>query len=71
MKKQNFKPLIKKILIILAFILILAVFLKFGDFSGIALNKTSQTAKPFQENVNIDTPEGVVKIGRGGRIKIV
>ena len=71
MKKQNFKPLIKKILIILAFTLILIAFLKFGDFSGIALNKASQTTKPFQENVNIGVPEGVVKIGRGGRIKIV
>ena len=71
MKKQNLKPPIKKILIILAFILILVVFLKFGEFSGIFLNKTSQTAKPFQENVSIDAPEGVVKIGRGGRIKTV
>jgi hypothetical protein len=35
-------------------------------------NKTNETlnvTRPFQENISIEVPPGVVKIGRGGRIQ--
>lgn len=62
------------VILALVFILILiSIFFKFGKILGINLNWRNQTTttRPFQENVSIEVPEGVTRVGKTGRIHTV
>jgi hypothetical protein len=62
--------------IILIFLFSFFLFFKFKEPLRIGLSQTNittttTTTRPFQENVSIEMPEGVTRIEKGGRIKIV
>jgi hypothetical protein len=71
-KKYEFKLLI----IFTIFFIFLIFLLNVGRLFKVGINETNLTInqtnltplKPFQENVSISIPEGVVQIGKGGKI---
>ncbi|MEM5816108.1 MAG: hypothetical protein QXL14_03620 [Candidatus Aenigmatarchaeota archaeon] len=72
------KALHKKIIVITTFLFLLFFILFLSFLKNIKNEETkiNQTNKenittPFQENISIEVPEGVKRIEKGGRIKIV
>jgi len=71
------KEIRRKSSVILALFLILLssffIFSKLEEVMKINLNQTNitTTTRPFQENVSIEVPEGVLRIEKGGRIRTV
>jgi cell division septal protein FtsQ len=76
MRRKKLSRVRNYTILALALILILIassfIFYKLEKISKIGLNQTNATTttRPFQENISIEVPEGVVRIGRE-RIKTV
>jgi glycopeptide antibiotics resistance protein len=81
-KKKKISSFESKTFVIL-FILTIILLLTFSILNSCIQTKVNETFKnqtnetlanvtrPFQENISIEAPPGVVKIGKGGRIQPV
>jgi hypothetical protein len=80
-RKRGGRKRFPRLIILLAiisvlFVLFCSVFLFKETTKPVSTkNQTNEsiniTSQPFQENVSIEVPEGIVKIGKGRRIKPV
>ena len=81
MRKKNKKLIIIGSLISFLFLLILVILLSiyYNNLSSYqqtqiyneSTENKNETKGFIQENISIEVPEGVVKVGKGGRIKVI